>query len=62
MFKQSLMDKIFMHERMKKIPIAYQMDAYKAIEEILEREVEEFPYLYLAHIFQDDIQCRIQEV
>lgn len=53
MFDESILNKIYNHPRIKRIPVLFQSEAIRAIEEVLEEEARQYPFLYLAHTFQD---------
>ena len=55
MFTQEIMDKIFAHKDMKKVPVGYQMAVYRIIEEVLENTANEFPYTNLFQLFQKEV-------
>lgn len=61
MFTDELLQKFYTHPRMKSIPVLFQNEAIKAIEEVLEEEARQYPFLYLAHTFQDLITDNIKE-
>lgn len=52
MFTQEITEKIFSHKDMKKIPKGYQEAVFDVIQEVLEQEVEEYPYVYLSKFVQ----------
>lgn len=61
MFDEQILYKIFANERMQNVPVAYQNEVIRAIEEVLEEEAKEYPYLYLAHTFQGNITENLRE-
>lgn len=61
MFNDDLLYKFYSHERMRKVPVLFQQEVIKAIEEVLEEEARQYPFLYLAHTFQDLITENIKE-
>lgn len=50
MFNDSILEKIFAHEEMQKIPIGCQSTAVHVFEEILEDILEENPYEQLSSL------------
>lgn len=54
MFKDDVLAKIYAHPHMKEIPICAQMEIIGVFEESLREYAEEFPYVYLQHIFEED--------
>ena len=61
MFDEKLLQRIFAHEKMRNIPIAYQYEAISVVDEVLEEEAREYPFLYLAHTFQGNITENLRE-
>lgn len=61
MFDEKILNKIYSHPRLKKIPVLFQNEVIKAIEEVLEEEAREYPFLHLAHTFQSGIAENIKE-
>ena len=61
MFDEKILHKIYSHEKMKKVPVLFQMEVVKVIEEVLEEEAREYPFLYLAHTFEENITENIKE-
>lgn len=51
MFNDLILEKIFTHEEMQKIPIGTQATAVHVFEEILEDILEENPYVSLSDLF-----------
>lgn len=51
MFTDAVLEKIFAHEEMQKIPIGAQSTAVHVFEEILEYRLEENPYEQLSSLF-----------
>lgn len=51
MFNDSILEKIFAHEEMQKIPVGCQSTAVHVFEEILEDILEEKPYEQLSTLF-----------
>lgn len=51
MFTDAVLEKIFAHEEMKKIPIGCQSTSVHVFEEILEDVLEENPYEQLSALF-----------
>lgn len=51
MFSDFILEKIFAHEEMQKIPIGTQATAVHVFEEILEDRLEENPYEQLSALF-----------
>lgn len=51
MFNDEILEKIFAHEEMQKIPIGCQSTAVHVFEEILEDILEENPYEYISTLF-----------
>lgn len=51
MFNDSILEKIFAHEEMQRIPIGCQSTAVHVFEEILEDILEENPYEQLSTLF-----------
>lgn len=51
MFNDSILEKIFAHEEMQKIPIGCQSTAVHVFEEILSDILEENPYEQLSTLF-----------
>lgn len=51
MFNDLILEKIFAHEEMQKIPVGCQSTAVHVFEEILEDILEENPYEQLSSIF-----------
>ena len=51
MFTDEVLEKVFAHEEMQKIPIGCQSTAIHVFEEILEDILEENPYEQLSSIF-----------
>lgn len=51
MFTDAVLEKIFAHEEMQKIPIGCQSTAVHVFEEILEDRLEETPYVSLSELF-----------
>lgn len=51
MFTDAVLEKIFTHEEMQKIPIGCQSTAVHVFEEILEDRLEENPYVSLSELF-----------
>ena len=50
--KDEVLEKIFAHTEMQKIPIGCQSTAVKAISEVLEQIKEENPYATLSELFE----------
>lgn len=61
MFDEKILARIFAHEKMRNIPIAYQYEVISVVDEVLEDEAREYPFLYLAHTFQDLITENLKE-
>lgn len=51
MFNDSILEKIFAHEEMQKIPVGCQSTAAHVFEEILEDILEENPYGSISELF-----------
>lgn len=51
MFNDEILEKIFAHEEMQKIPVGCQSTAVHVFEEILEDILEENPYEQLSVLF-----------
>lgn len=51
MFSDEILEKIFAHEEMQRIPIGCQSTAVHVFEEILEDRLEENPYEQLSGLF-----------
>lgn len=51
MFTDEVLEKVFAHEEMQKIPIGCQSAAVHVFEEILEDRLEENPYEQLSGLF-----------
>lgn len=51
MFTDAVLEKIFAHEEMQKIPIGAQSTAVHVFEEILEDRLEGNPYVSLSELF-----------
>lgn len=51
MFNDEILEKIFAHEEMQKIPIGCQSTAVHVFEEILEDILEENPYVSISVLF-----------
>lgn len=51
MFTDAVLEKIFAHKEMQKIPIGCQSTAVHVFEEILEDRLEENPYVSLSELF-----------
>lgn len=51
MFTDAVLEKIFAHEEMQKIPIGCQSTAIHVFEEILEDRLEENPYVGVSELF-----------
>lgn len=51
MFSNEMLEKIFAHEEMQKIPIGCQSTAVHVFEEILEDRLEENPYGSISELF-----------
>lgn len=51
MFTDAVLEKIFTHEEMQKIPIGAQSTAVHVFEEILSDRLEENPYEQLSSLF-----------
>lgn len=51
MFNDLILEKIFAHEEMQKIPVGCQSTAVHVFEEILEDKLEENPYEQLSSLF-----------
>lgn len=51
MFSDEVLEKIFAHEEMQKIPIGTQATAVRVFEEILSDRLEENPYEQLSNLF-----------
>lgn len=51
MFTDAVLEKIFSHEEMQKIPIGAQSTAVHVFEEILSDRLEENPYEQLSSLF-----------
>lgn len=50
MFDDSILEKIFAHEEMQKIPVGCQSTAVHVFEEVLEDILEENPYVSLSEL------------
>lgn len=50
MFNDLILEKIFAHEEMQKIPVGCQSTAVRVFEEILEDILEENPYVGLSEL------------
>ena len=55
MFDEIILQKIYAHPKMKDIPVWFQNEVIQVIEEVLEDEARQYPFLYLAHTFQGNI-------
>lgn len=51
MFSDEILEKIFAHEEMRKIPIGCQSTAVHVFEEVLEDRLEENPYECISALF-----------
>lgn len=51
MFTDAVLEKIFAHVEMQKIPIGFQSTAVHVFEEILSDRLEENPYVSLSELF-----------
>lgn len=51
MFSDSILEKIFSHEEMQKIPVGTQATAVRAFEEVLENIIKENQYVTVAELF-----------
>ena len=51
MFSDEILEKIFAHEEMQKIPVGCQSTAVHVFEEILEDILEGSPYEYISTLF-----------
>lgn len=51
MFSDQILEKIFAHEEMQKIPIGTQATAVHVFEEILSDRLEENPYASISELF-----------
>lgn len=51
MFSDEILEKVFAHEEMQKIPIGCQSTAVYVFEEILSDRLEENPYASLSELF-----------
>lgn len=51
MFSDEILEKIFAHEEMQKIPIGCQSTAVHVFEEILSDKLEENPYVSISDLF-----------
>lgn len=51
MFNDSILEKIFAHEEMQRIPVGCQSTAVHVFEEILEDILEENPYECISDLF-----------
>lgn len=51
MFNDSILERIFAHEEMQKIPVGCQSTAVHVFEEILEDILEEKPYGSISELF-----------
>ena len=51
MFSDEILEKIFAHEEMQKIPVGCQSTAVHVFEEILEDILEGNPYEYISTLF-----------
>lgn len=51
MFTDAVLEKIFAHEEMQRIPISCQSTAVHVFAEILEDRLEENPYVSLSELF-----------
>lgn len=51
MFSDEMLEKIFAHEEMQKIPVGCQSTAVHVFEEILSDRLEENPYASLSELF-----------
>lgn len=54
MFNDYILEKIFSHSEMTKIPIGTQTTAVSVVEQILEEIKEENPYASLSELFNAD--------
>lgn len=54
MFNDEILEKIFAHEEMQKIPVGCQSTAVHVFEEILENILEENPYESIQSLFPTD--------
>lgn len=50
--RDEVLERIFAHEEMQKIPLGAQSTAVKAISEILEQIKEENPYVTITELFE----------
>ena len=50
--KDEVLEKIFAHKEMQKIPLGAQSTAVKAISEVLEQIKEENPYVTVTELFE----------
>lgn len=62
MFTEEIRNKILSHKDMKIVPVGYQETALFVIEEVLRQHAQEFPYIYLPHIFEGNITENLREV
>ena len=51
MFSDEILEKIFAHEEMQKIPVGCQSTAVHVFEEILSDRLEENPYATISELF-----------
>lgn len=54
MFSDEILEKIFAHEEMRKIPVGTQATAVHVFEEILSDILEENPYATISELFPTD--------
>lgn len=61
MLSDSILEKIFAHEEMQKIPVGAQATAVRVFEEILEDRLEENPYATISELFPTNDEQSISE-
>lgn len=61
MFSDEILEKIFAHEEMQKIPIGCQSTAVHVFEEILENILEVNPYESIQSLFPTDDEQPVSE-
>lgn len=61
MFSDDILKRIYAHERMRKVPVLFQNEVIKAVEDVLEEEAREYPLLCLAHTFNGNRPENIKE-
>lgn len=54
MFSDEILEKIFAHEEMQRIPVGCQSTAVHVFEEILSDRLEENPYASISELFPTD--------